>query len=443
MYRLINNVVSINNLVRESIIFRILSIALFIFLFACACHTSNEPSIITVQLKSMDYMHQISGLGDLEAKKAISITAPRVRSQMLKISSIVDEGTLVNKGDVVCGLESTELETRYLNSCDEYEMAKADQIKRDAELELEKTELIAEIENSEIVLKASELNLENLKFESPNIIQLEKLQIQKSRIQVQTARRKLDFLESIHQEEMTRLDLKLKQAENTRNKTKAELDKLIIRAPANGIMEYMINWMTGEKVQAGNDVYSGMPIAKIPDLSVMQVNMMIGETEARRVNVGQKAQIYIYSMDTLHVTGTVSHKSRMAKPIKRHSKVKKVEVFVELDSCDITLAPGLTADCTIQVKGYENVLALPFECIFDKDSIKVIYKKIDKNRFVPYGIRLIHHMENNAVFESVVELPAECAMVEPPDNWIEWPKKFELPKGEITPKDSLDKPEDF
>ncbi len=393
-----------------------------------SCNSVETNSILTIPLERSEYTYIISEQGELDAKKAVLVQAPMVRGRELQITHLADEGSMVRKGDVVAILSSTELETRYLNASDEYDMAKAEMIQRESELKIDKTALEVEIQNAENSVKASELHLANIEFESPNVIQLEKLKIDKIKLDLTTAREKLSALKDIQKEEMIRMDLKVKQAKNDMNRTSADLAKLSLKAPVDGIVVYETNWMTGQKQQVGNSVYRNWPIVKIPDLSQMQVKLKLVETDAQRISKGQTADVQIFSSDTLHLSGKVSRKDRMAKPVKRNSKVKRVEVIVEIDSCDAKLTSGLSASCDIKIQTFENILALPYECIFDKDSLKVIYKKEASDKYIPHAIQALHYTDNIIIFETLIDLPAQITLTQPPEDWIQWPKEFKLPK---------------
>ena len=171
----------------------------------------------------MDFHYQLSAQGVLEAKKSIPISVPRIQSSGLTIAYLAKEGSRVRKGDVVVILECTDLETQVLNVSDELEIAKAEKIQREAELEIEKTNLETEIKNVSNRIEASRLKSEKMQFEPPNLIMIEKLQIDKLMIQAKTIREKLNYLKKIHQEETTRLNLKIRQAANILDKTKDDL----------------------------------------------------------------------------------------------------------------------------------------------------------------------------------------------------------------------------
>ena len=75
----------------------------------------------------------------------------------------------------------------------------------------------------------------------------------------------------------------------------------------------------------------------------MQAKLQVAETDAQQVKDGQITKINVPSIGSMLLPGKVVHVDKIAKPIKRGSKIKKVEVIVEIDTTFQELVPGLTA----------------------------------------------------------------------------------------------------
>ena len=102
----------------------------------------------------------------------------------------------------------------------------------------------------------------------------------------------------------------------------------------------------------------------------------------------------------------------MAKPVKRKSKVKKVEIIVEMDSTVAGLVPGLTARATVILQECKDVFVVPHECVYKRDSTLVIY--IQKaNKFLPHEISICNRADDFLVIEGNIESNDRLALVEP------------------------------
>ncbi|MBN1561889.1 hypothetical protein JW998_16680, partial [candidate division KSB1 bacterium] len=107
-------------------------IILFLALFACSPQGQDK---VYYTVKIDDYDVIVTSEGELQAKSAQVLVTPMVRPAPT-ISYMIEEGTAVNRGDVIVKFTQTQLETEYLNALDEVETAKVDSIKTEAELTL-------------------------------------------------------------------------------------------------------------------------------------------------------------------------------------------------------------------------------------------------------------------------------------------------------------------
>lgn len=134
----------------------------------------------------------------------------------------------------------------------------------------------------------------------------------------------------------------LKQAESQLEAAKAEMDKLDIVAPFDGIINEL-------SVEDGSAVQPGAPVATLisldPIIGVGEVN----ESDLGVVEVGEKADLRLVTGKT--VTGTVRYVSRSAQPATRTYTVE-----IEVANPDLAVPAGMTTE--IILRG-QPVLATP------------------------------------------------------------------------------------
>ena len=390
-----------------------------------ACGDQNE-TLLHYTASRGDFDIRVDGDGILEAKKSHNIVVPNLRYRRLKVAELTDEGKRVKKGDIVILLESTEIESDYLQALDELAIAKTEAAKRDSELEMERLELVAQVKSIEASVEQSRLQLAKLDFEPPLKQKIQRLEIESDEIELKKIRSRLNNLEAIQKEERTRYQLKIQQEETKRDQAKGFLDQLTVRAPADGIFEHARTWW-GWKANEGDELYPGRPIAKIPELDVMQVRVQVGETEAQKCQVDQKSEIFFPSLNELTLPGRVTLVNPFANPIERGSKVKFVEVIVEVDSTDIFLTPGLSARANIVTESFSNVFSVPPECIFEQDSVKVVYAR-SRNKYQPHAIRILKQNEDDMIVLCDLEEEAHLALRQPAESWINRPDSLIIPE---------------
>ena len=400
---------------------------LFLSILACGSKDSID-STLTYSINRSTFDITVTGKGELEAKKSYAVSTPNLRRVAPTISYLVPEGTKVKKGDIVVELEAEKIQNDYLNALDEVEIARAEAQKRDAELNLEKLLLESQIQSTEASLAISKLQLTKLEFEPGRVKEIRRLEIARDEVEAAKNRKKLVSLAEIQKEERIRLQLLIDQAESKLERAKKYLSQLLLKAPVDGYVVYERNWSTGNKVQEGEGVYPSMPIVKVPDLSVMQLNLKLGETDAQKLSKGNQAIVTVPTIDGATFTGKVSRIDKIAKPIKRNSKVKKVEVIVEIDSTTIQLVPGITAEGRIIVENVQDAFVIPKECVFDKDSLKIVFVR-NKNHFVPQVVSISRQDDDFFVIKEGLKEGDQCALREPSSSLVHWPDRL-MPEKE-------------
>ncbi|HEY9405548.1 MAG TPA: efflux RND transporter periplasmic adaptor subunit [Pyrinomonadaceae bacterium] len=121
----------------------------------------------------------------------------------------------------------------------------------------------------------------------------------------------------------------------------------------------------------------------IADMSTINVEVNVDETEIGSVEVGQQAKVKISSLGEREVEGVVMQKNPLAVGKSDASggglqtrvnvqEAKEFKVVIELrnmpDDVRGALRPGMTADATITTKTKQNVLAVPLQAVIEKPA---------------------------------------------------------------------------
>ena len=395
------------------------SIYLLVVLTLLASCSNDKNDQLAFTTAVADYKVIISGEGELEAKNANVIRTPRVWPGPT-ISFLLPEGSIVKKDDVLVVFSQNQVENEYINQLDELAIATAEAQRIEADLNLQSLLQETQLLSANASAYSAQLQLAKLEFEAPIAREIKKLEIAEYELAADRADKKLKALKKIQIEERARVQLRIKQAKNKVDRAKDQLSKLTLKAPYEGIVVYGINPITQEKVQEGSTLYPGMPVVQLPDMSVMQIKMKIGETDAQKLRTDMPATISIPSLNGLEFSGKVTRVDRVAKPIQRGSKVKKVEVIVQLNDQDNRLRPGITATAEILVRSAMNVLAVAQECLFEKDSVRVVYKQ-GKRGYEPIPVAVLLQDEDFILVHSDLQGGEKLALKEPPNTRVLWP----------------------
>ena len=214
-----------------------------------------------------------------------------------------------------------------------------------------------------------------------------------AKIALQTARANLESqqiavkeaIERANQQKLTVQDAKtgIKSSEMRANQQQALLrgqssqrSKATQLSPLTGVVAD-IPTRVGEYAVAG---LSTTPLMTIADMSTINVEVNVDETEISNVEVGQHAKVKVDALGDKEVNAVVTQKNPLAVSKSdtqgglsnrvNVQEAKEFKVTVELrdmpDDIRNALRPGMSATATITTKTKNNVIAVPLEAIVEK-----------------------------------------------------------------------------
>ena len=157
----------------------------------------------------------------------------------------------------------------------------------------------------------------------------------------------------------------------------SQRSKAVTLSPLTGVV-VDIPARVGQFAVAGLSTTSLMTIA---DMTTINVEVNVDETEIAQVEVGQPAKVKVDATGEHEITGTVIQKNPLAVSRSDTSgaglgnrvnvqEAKEFKVIIELkdlpDEARNSLKPGMTATATVTTKTKQNVLAVPLQAIVEK-----------------------------------------------------------------------------
>ena len=154
--------------------------------------------------------------------------------------------------------------------------------------------------------------------------------------------------------------VKIDHAQNEVTVAEQSIESLILRAPRAGVVVVKdIPW-EGRKLQAGDSVWVGFPIALIPELDSMRVTATLPDVDDGRVLPGMRARVTLDGYPNLHFAGRVDSVSAVAQEGARGSLRRAFVVLVKLDQIDgQRMRPGLSSRVEIDREAKDGVLIAP------------------------------------------------------------------------------------
>lgn len=357
----------------------IVAVLAMVFIIQKFTNPATESSEIFTVVKKGVFRMEVTTAGELDAKNSVEIMGPdglrRAQIWQVKINTIVDEGTVVEKGGFIAMLDQSEIgdkikqkDTDLKQTLSQYTQARLDTA---MELRKARDELINrkfEIEENEIVLNQSQ-------FEPPAEIKKAEITLEKSRRTYQQALDNYLLQKEKSVAQVEEAAAKMMDDQNQLDFLNNLASQFTVMAPEKGMVIYKRDWR-GQKQGVGATVEPWDPVvAKLPDLSKMVSRTFINEVDINTVKLDQNVEIGLDAFPEKKLTGKVIEVANVGEQ-KPNSDAKVFQLLIEIHESDTTLRPGMTTSNTIIAGEISDVLYIPVESLHTQgDSISFVYKK--------------------------------------------------------------------
>ncbi len=344
-------------------------VVIIMAMVASACTEDESVSTLTFEAKQAPFTVSIPAKGELKATDEIVLSAPRANRGSLTLAWLVEENSIVKKGQVVARFDGEQhliKRDKAQLSFDKNQLTKVDTNRNlqvnESSIESQSRVLSQEIDMSE------RFSTEDLAVYSKNEI-IEQL-LNKDYLQAkdQFLAWSIGSQSAQGNAQIELLTLKGKAFSDKVNMHQKALENLEIIAPADGIFVYEKNWR-GEKVRAGQSLWSGSKLGSIPDLTNMKAIVYILETQASGLKAGQVVDIKLDAYPKQKVSGKVTKIASIAASREKDNPVKFFEVEVSIDkTLTNIMQPGQKLEATIEVASIEQALSVPNQVLYQKNG---------------------------------------------------------------------------
>ena len=318
--------------------------------------SGKKVEVQTGKVSKKDLISKVSASGEIRPKKFVNISSD-VAGRIVRL--LVKEGDQVKRGQILARIDAKRFE----------ESAR----------------------QSEAGLGASRSDLDRTLAD-----------LDLSRQSLERQRRMTDKLISDQLLEQAESEFKMKQAavESQRKRVtqqsaivatnQDDLGKTIVVAPMDGVVT-SLQKEEGETV-IGAQSFSPTVICVVADLSVMEVEILVDETDIRNLSLGQTAEVRVDALEGTIIKGEVTEIGSSAIPrggaattgsnVNTSNQAKDFKVTVTLKDPPPTLRPGLNATADVITARREGVVAAPIQAVvvrqIEKDG-KVIDPSIGQS----------------------------------------------------------------
>jgi len=344
---------------------------------------ARPNDVPTMVVHPGSFVQRVTADGNLEAVKSIPLGAPMSGHQPFKIAWMVDDGSRVDKGDVIVRFDPTgfeeereegraELEItgyKISRALAEKDMTIAD-LDRDADLAREEAEAARTYRHTDDTIYSRN---EIIESEIDTVLAEKKARHAEEarKVEERLAQTGIELLEI----EKEKVQLKIDQAEEG-------LKSLALIAPRDGIVTFKRDWR-GNIRHVGEQIWPGRPLASMPGMDLMQAVVYVLEADAGGLKEGQRAEIVLEAHPDRLFSAIVESVDPVAQQRLRWIPVQYFRTVLKLEeTVPELMKPGGRVHAEIFISEKKNVISIPRQAVVDADGESTVFR-FEDGRFNP------------------------------------------------------------
>jgi HlyD family secretion protein len=344
-------------------------------------------TVETAEVLQGEIESTISYSGKVKPVKEIMIT-PKQPGKVIKIG--FDIGERVKAGDVLFQLDKNDVMLQLSQAATAVELAELNLSKMEGStyeqqlMQLETAVILAEISYSD-----AQTNYDNVKTlyeagaESKFNLDRTESQLNQLKQQYKAAKTNYElFEEKSYKENIELSKIQLEQSKAAYNVVHNSLESMDVRSPINGVI-------SARNLRVGEFVSNATVTFVVIDDSSYILEIDVGENTIGKIEVGDKAKVYVDSISKEVIWGTVTV---LAPSADMHKQTYPVRITIN-DPPD-TLKGGMFAEVKLIIEKADNAVIVPLSSVLEEKGSKYIYVvKGDEAKKVQITIGLFNDKE--------------------------------------------------
>lgn len=293
----------------------------------------------------------VSASGKIQPKRFVNISAD-TSGRVTDLA--VNEGDRVTQGQFLMQIDPRNLRTRVTSGEASLGAAQSTAEQLKLSLESSRTQLKLAQDNykrQQDLWKGGLTTREQFeRAESELRVREQDLKAQEQNVQTQTQR--------------------MRQEQATLENARTDLSKVRIESPINGIVTRR-NIEQGETAVVGTMNNAGTVLLQVADMSVIEAEVEVDETDIPTVKIGQIAKITVDAMTGKSFTAKVTEigNSPIQTTGQSASQATNFKVTLQVDGEIPDVRPGFTCTAEITTATRENVLAVPIQATTVREMV--------------------------------------------------------------------------
>ena len=338
-------------------------------------HVQAGATLPVAPARQSDFFVIIRCRGDLKAARSVQISTPMVPN--LRIAWLSPTGEPVQAGDPIIRFDSSSAQQQL-------QQKEAQLRQSQATLDQAVAQARITVEQDKSDLLDSQYTVERARLEASKTEIVSRLQGEESRIDLGVAEQKMKVQEAtvaLHaasdKSKIASLTRLRDQAQADVDLTKSRIAQMEIKAPIAGFVVFGFNYSQGylnaKPFKVGDNAFSGMILAEMPDLDTLELDAKVEETDRGRIAVNQEARVRVDSLPELTLAASIGHISLLAEQSYGWPPARNFHAYASIAHPDSRLRPGMNGGMDIVVSRLPNAISIPAKALFTRAGKPVVY----------------------------------------------------------------------
>ena len=258
----------------------------------------------------------------------------------------------------------------------------------------------------------------------PRELERVRTQLQEAKDAVARAEAVLYYTHEFYRAALESAERKVETTREALRVADEQLTKTSITSPIDGFLILQdIPLEAGKRrPQIGDSVWSGVPIATVPDLGKIVTQTRVREVDLYRIRSGLPASVALEAYPDLVLRGKISFIGSLAEAVA-DSPWKFFTVSLALDRTDPRIRPGMSVRVAFELDSREDVVVIPRDAVFTRGERTLCYVR-RRGEVVDQQVVLGLTSETHAEVKSGVEAGEELLLDAP----VEQVRRVDLPE---------------
>ena len=334
--------------------------------------TSDLP---VASARKGEFLAIIRCRGEIKAGRSAQLYAPIVPN--LRIAWLAPSGEVVEEGAPVIRFDSSSAQQQLIQK-----EAALRQAQATLDQAVAQGRITAEQDQSALV--DARFNLEKSQLRTATNEFVGRIEAEQNRIDVGVSEQKLKVQDATvaqhaasDRSKMASVTRQRDQAQAEVDVTKQRLTQMEVKAPLTGVVVFQSNYALGSQnatpFKVGDNVYTGMNLGEIPDMTSLLIDVKVEEIDRGRIAVGNDVRILVDALPELAIQGKITQISPMMELGLEQPITRSFRAYAAVAKADPRLRPGMNGGMDITIKRIPDAISIPAKALFTRAGKPVVF----------------------------------------------------------------------